>query len=193
MGKIKEPANLSPRIKWLRDFYFQGADREWNNEFRPFTTGTSWDRNYNEISYYVVPETYTFFKPFNQSFRQGAVTIKPPPDFFKKSIAERQAWFVKKAMTDYVPQEILPGDLLCGAVFNLAASHCLTEEESRRKDAIVDGKKGLTKRTIEFHDRGFGNCGPTSGHIIPGYELVIKHGFKYIYGDIKAKYDALGE
>ncbi|MDR2186270.1 MAG: hypothetical protein LBO80_11495 [Treponema sp.] len=193
MGKIKEPVNLSPRIKWLRDFYFQGVDREWNNEFRPFTTGTRWDRNYNEMTYYVVPETYTFFKTFNQSCLQGAVKIPTPPDFYRRTIAERKAWFIKKAMVDYVPQEILPGDLLCGAVFNLAASHCLSEEESRRKDEKICGKRGLTKRTIEFHDRGFGNCGPTSGHIIPGYERAVKYGFKSIYADIEAKYKALSE
>ncbi|MDR2111444.1 MAG: hypothetical protein LBP32_09085 [Spirochaetaceae bacterium] len=191
MGKIKEPANLSPRIKWLRDFYFKGIDREWNNEFRPFTTGTRWDRNYNELTYYVVPETYTFFKTFNQSCRQGAVKIPTPPDFYDRTIAERKAWFIKKAMVDYVPPEILPGDLLCGAVFNLAASHCLSEEESRRKDNVVNGKRGLTRRTIEFHDRGFGNCGPTSGHIIPGYEIPVKYGFKFIYEDIKVKYEGL--
>ncbi|MCL1814071.1 MAG: hypothetical protein FWG29_11215 [Treponema sp.] len=191
MGKIKEPSNLSPRIKWLRDFYFQGLNREWNNQFRPFTTGTRWDRNYNEIAYFVVPETYSFFKPFIQSSRQGATTIPTPPDFYKKTIAERRAWFIKKAITEFVPQEILPGDLLCGAVFNMLASHCHTEEESKRKDAVVAGKKGLTQRSIEFHDRGFGNCGPTSGHLIPGYEIPIKYGFKHIYEDIKAKYEAL--
>jgi formate C-acetyltransferase len=193
MGKIKEPSNLSERIRGLRDFYFRGIEREWNNEFRPFTTGAAWDRNYNEITYYVVPETYTFFRTFNQGCLQGAVKIPAPPDFYEKTIAERRAWFIKKAMVDYVPQELLPGDLLCGAVFNLAASHCLSEEESRRKDNIVSGKRGLTKRTIEFHDRGYGNCGPTSGHIIPGYERAVKYGFKQIYEDIKARYEALGE
>ncbi|MDR0878907.1 MAG: hypothetical protein LBN21_12735 [Treponema sp.] len=193
MRNIKEPANLSPRIAWLRDFYFKGMDREWNNEFRPFTTGTPWDRNYNEITYYVVPETYTFFKTFNQGCLQGAVKIPTPPDFYQKTIAERKAWFIKQAMVNYVPQEILPNDLLCGAVFNLAASHCLSFEESQRKDAVVNGKKGLTKRTIEFHDRGYGNCGPTSGHLIPGYETAVKHGFKHIYEDIKTKYEALSD
>ena len=191
MGKIKEPTNLSPRITWLRDFYFRGVDRGWNNEFRPFTTGTSWDRNFNEIAYYVVPETYAFFKTISRSCIQAAVKIETPRDFYKKTIAERQAWFIKQAITEHVPQEILPGDLLCGAVFNLAASHCLSEEESRRKDAVVVGKSGLTRRTVEFHDRGFGNCGPTSGHIIPGYDVVIKYGFKHIYEDIKNKYEAL--
>jgi formate C-acetyltransferase len=193
MGKIKEPSNLSERIRNLREFYFKGIEREWNNEFRPFTTGTKWDRNYNEITYYVVPETYTFFKTFNQGCLQGAITIPVPPGFYEKSIAERRAWFIRKAMVDYVPQELLPGDLLCGAVFNLAASHCLSEEESRRKDDIVNGKRGLTKRTIEFHDRGYGNCGPTSGHIIPGYERAVKYGFKQIYEDIAAKYESLSE
>ena len=193
MGSIKEPSNLSPRISWLRDFYFKGVEREWNNEFRPFTTGTPWDRNYNEITYYVVPETYAFFKTFSQGCLQGAVKIPTPPDFYERSIAERRAWFTKKAMVDFVPQEILPGDLLCGAVFNLASSHCLSEGESRLKDAVVCGSKGLTRRTIEFHDRGFGNCGPTSGHIIPGYEAPVKYGFKHIYENLRAQYEALGE
>ena len=193
MGKIKEPSNLSPRIKWLRDFYFQGVDRKWNNQYRPFTTGETWDRNFNEIAFYVVPETYSFFKVFTQSCRQAAVTIPMPPDFYAKSIAERRAWFIKKAITDYVPQEILPGDLLCGAVFNMMASHCLSEEESKRKDAVVFGKKGLSRRTVEFHDRGFGNTGPTSGHLIPGYEIPIKYGFKHIYEDIKSKYESLND
>jgi formate C-acetyltransferase len=193
MGKIKEPANLSPRIKWLRDFYFKGVEREWNNEFRPFTTGTAWDKNYNELTYYIVPETYAFFKTFNQGCLQGAVKIETPADFYRWTIPERKAWFIKKAMVDYVPQEILPGDLLCGAVFNLAASHCLSREESRRKNDMVSGRGGLTRRTVEFHDRGYGNCGPTSGHIIPGYEIPVRYGFKYIYENIKATYDALSE
>ena len=30
---IKAPKNLSPRVQWLRDYYFQGVQREWNNEF----------------------------------------------------------------------------------------------------------------------------------------------------------------
>ena len=193
MGKIKEPFNLSPRIKWLRDFYFRGTEREWNNQYRPFTTGTPWDRNFNEIAFYVVPETYSFLRVFSQSCRQAATVIPTPAGFYEKTIAERRAWFIKKAITEYIPAEILPGDLLCGAVFNMMASHCHRKEESRRKDAVVEGKKGLTRRSVEFHDRGYGNCGPTSGHIIPGYEIPIKHGFKHIYEDLEAKYGELSE
>ena len=39
---VKEPFNLSKRIEWLRDYYFQGDKRAWNNEFSTFTTGTPW-------------------------------------------------------------------------------------------------------------------------------------------------------
>jgi formate C-acetyltransferase len=193
MSNIKEPKNLSPRIKRLRDFYFEGVEREWNNEFRPFTTGTDWDKNYNEASYYVVPENYAFFSTFNAGFVAGAKKVELPAEYYQKSIAERRAYYIKKIMTEYIPAELLPGDLLCGATFNLAASHCLTKKEAAKKDKIILSKRGLRKRTIEFHDTGFGNCGPTSGHLIPGYEVPVKYGFKHIYESIKAEYDALSD
>jgi xanthine dehydrogenase accessory factor len=37
---LKIPHGLSPRISWLRDYYFQGTRRVWNNEFTCWTTGT---------------------------------------------------------------------------------------------------------------------------------------------------------
>ncbi len=46
--QIAEPHNLSPRSKWLRDYYFKGVEREWNNEFMPFQleqTGISFGTN----------------------------------------------------------------------------------------------------------------------------------------------------
>ncbi|MCE5276110.1 MAG: hypothetical protein LLG43_13375, partial [Deltaproteobacteria bacterium] len=56
--KIKEPKNLSKRIAWLRDYYFQGAARAWNNEFTPWSTGEPWDVQFDEMTFYIVPETY---------------------------------------------------------------------------------------------------------------------------------------
>ena len=44
--QIKEPKTLSPRVRWLRDYYFQGVKRKWNNEFTAWTTGTPWDFQY---------------------------------------------------------------------------------------------------------------------------------------------------
>jgi trans-4-hydroxy-L-proline dehydratase len=34
-------------------------------------------------------------------------------------------------MVNYLPQEILPGDLLAGARFNVMTSCCLTEKEAQ--------------------------------------------------------------
>jgi hypothetical protein len=34
---IKEPKGLSDRVSWLRDYYFQGTKRAWNNEYTSWT------------------------------------------------------------------------------------------------------------------------------------------------------------
>ena len=74
--KIKEPKNLSPRITWLRDYYFEGAKRAWNNEFTAWTTGTDWDEVFDEMTFYIVPETYPFLQTFGSSIRQAARPVK---------------------------------------------------------------------------------------------------------------------
>lgn len=191
MGRIKQPKNLTPRIKWLRDYYFEGVNRPWNNEYKVFTTGEEHDEIYNELTYYIVPETYTFFTTFQYGLKQIGRKIDLPKDFYKQSIAERRAYFIKEAITNHVPLDILPGDLLCGANFNVFASHCHTKSEAQKRSKILHGKDGLRKRTIEFHDRGFGNCGATSGHLIPDYETIINHGFKYIIEQIDKSYESL--
>jgi hypothetical protein len=58
MPPLRTPRQLSPRIQWLRDYYFQGADRKWNNQFLAWSTGTPWDVQFNEMTFYIVPETY---------------------------------------------------------------------------------------------------------------------------------------
>ena len=55
---IAEPYNLSPRSKWMRDYYFKGDEREWKNQYMSFTTGTDWDIVWNETDYYVAPEVH---------------------------------------------------------------------------------------------------------------------------------------
>ena len=50
-AKLKTPGNLSPRVKYLRDYFFQGTERDWNNEFRCYPTGTDWDVLYDEKPY----------------------------------------------------------------------------------------------------------------------------------------------
>jgi formate C-acetyltransferase len=47
--QLKAPKGLSPRIQWLRDYYFQGSKRAWNNGFTAWSTGTPWDLQYQEL------------------------------------------------------------------------------------------------------------------------------------------------
>jgi formate C-acetyltransferase len=189
--KIKEPKNLSPRIRWLRDYFFLGNKRPWNNAWTTWTTGTPWDLQYNEALYYIVPEAFMLLSTMKGSFRLSARPVKLHPDFWKWSLAERRAWFNKEVMVNYVPQELLPGELLAGARFNILTSLCLNEKEAREYDHRITGKNGAREQATYFHDHGYGNSGATSGHLIPAHEDALKRGWKGIYTDLHSRYDKL--
>lgn len=189
--KIKEPKNLSKRITWLRDYYYKGVDRPWNNEFTAWTTGTHWDVQFDEMTFYIVPEAYPFMQTFRSSMQQAARPVKLHPDFWKWSLVERKAWFVKEVMVNYVPQEILPGDLIAGGRFNLQTSKCWTKQEAKLRDKLIYGKKGARASMKWFHDHGYGNSGATSGHLIPGYERALNIGWRGIYEDLENRYNTL--
>ncbi len=190
---IKTPVNISPRIQWLRDYYFQGVERAWNNEYTSWTTGTPWDFQYNELSFYIVPETYAFLQTFRSSFKQVARLVALSPDFWKWSLPERRAWFNKEVMVHYLPREILPGDLLAGARFNIQTSSCLTEKETKERDKQVYGSKGARAAMLWFHNHGYGNAGATSGHLIPDYGRILREGWKAVYAELEATLAALPE
>lgn len=190
-ARIKEPKNLSPRIQWLRDYYFQGAQRAWNNEFTAWSTGVPWDVQFDEMTFYIVPETYAFLQTFRSSMQQAAKTVKIDPDFWTWSLPERKAWFTREVMVNCVPREILPGDLIAGGRFNIQTSMCWTRKEARARDRLIYGRSGARASMKWFHDHGYGNSGATSGHLIPGYEHALKIGFKGIYEDIRHRYEQL--
>ena len=188
---IKSPTNLSPRIQWLRDYYFQGVKRAWNNEFTAWTTGTPWDFQFNETTFYIVPETYTFFPTFRAAFRQVARKVELDPAFWSWSLPERGAWFVKQVMTKHLPVEILPGDLVAGARFNVQTSTCMTRAEVAAFDRLVVGKGGTREQVKWFHDHGYGNAGATSGHLIPDYPRILNEGWKGVHRDLEERLAAL--
>jgi len=190
---IKEPKNLSPRIKWLRDYYFQGNKRAWNNEFVGFTTGTPWDMQYQEGNYYIVPETYVFFPTFTGAFQQVSHKVELPEGFWAWSLPERQAWFVKEVMVYYLPHEVLPGDLIAGGRFNVQTSKCFTEKEAKRYAGEVYGKKGARAAELWFHNHGYGNAGATSGHLIPDYPRILNEGWKSIHEELNRKLASLSK
>ena len=188
---IKAPTHLSSRIQWLRDYYFQGIGRAWNNEYTAWTTGTPWDFQYSELTFYIVPETYSFLQTFRSSFKQVARPVSLPADFWKGSLPERRAWFNQSVMVHYLPKEILPGDLLAGARFNIMTSACLTEKETKERDRLVYGPKGARAAMLWFHNHGFGNAGATSGHLIPDYGRIIREGWKAVHAELESAYAAL--
>jgi formate C-acetyltransferase len=188
---IKTPTNLSSRIQWLREYYFQGVQRAWNNEYTSWTTGTPWDFQYNELTFYIVPETYTFLQTFRSSFKQVVHPVQLDRDFWTWSLPERRAWFNREVMLHYLPKEILPGDLIAGGRFNIQTSACLTERETRERDNLVYGPNGSRAAILWFHNHGYGNAGATSGHLIPDYGRIIRQGWKAIYAELEGAYAAL--
>ncbi len=189
--EIKQPQGLSARIQWLRDYYFKGNDRAWNNEFTAWSTGTDWDTQWNELNFYIVPENYLLMQTFVSSFKQAAKPVKLHPDFWRWSIAERRAWFNREVVTNYLPHEILPGDLLAGARFNLQTSLCLDKKEAKRHQKLIKGKHGARYAVKWFHDHGYGNCGPTAGHLIPNHEQALVIGWKGIHADLARRLESL--
>ena len=191
MTEIKQTRNLSARVQFLRDYYFSGIKRSWNNQQISFSTGTPWDVQYNECNYHIVPETYAFLQTFTSSYRQIATRVDLCDGFWNLSLPERRAWFNKEVVTRYLPQEVLPGDLIAGGRFNIHSSLCLTGQETKRRAAELHGKNGLRKAAIAFHNHGFGNAGPTAGHLIPDYERILKTGFNGVAAEIRGYLDAL--
>ncbi|NHJ24957.1 MAG: hypothetical protein EAX89_10300 [Candidatus Lokiarchaeota archaeon] len=194
--KIATPHDLSERSKWLREYYFKGANREWNNQFMPFTTGMDWDTIWSELDYYIVPEVHTYIGikgkgVFESTFRSMAQTIDSlPENFWKLSLPERRAIFFKEAMLNYIPQEIVGPSLLAGSRFNTQLSKCFNKEEAK---SFWKNILEVRHKYFKFHNSGFGNAGATAGHFIPDYETVINKGFKYIYERAKQIYEALSK
>lgn len=190
---IKQPKNLSPRVQWLRDYFFRGTSRAWNNENNVFTTGDKWDRCYDELTYYIVPETKSFYQPFTTGYIAAGKILPAESivkDFYKRSIVERKALYEKEVIVRQMPKEILPGDLLCGARFNAVYSMGLTKKESKERENLVHETR---KEAVFLINHGYGNAGATSGHLVPDYAKIVKNGFKAVYDDLGNKYDALSE
>ena len=193
--KIAEPHDLSPRNKWLRDYYFLGVKREWNNEYMPFTTGIPGDRQFAESDYYIVPEIYFYLGNksrgiYSSSLSLMAEKVELSKDFWSKSLPERRIIFFEKVILDKIPQEIIGPELLAGGRFNTQMSKCLNEKEQK-----IYEKQNLKGRhsVYNYHNHGFGNAGATAGHLIPNYDYIIKNGFKKVHNEATERYNLLNQ
>jgi hypothetical protein len=135
---IARPHDLLPRSAWLREYYFKGAEREWNNEYMAFTTGVEWDIVWEEMNYYVAPEVIMYIGVdgkgvFETSLRSIAERVELPENFWDLSLPERKIEFFERVMLDYIPQEIISdNDLIAGGRFNTQLSNCLNEKETKK-------------------------------------------------------------
>ncbi len=196
---IAESQDLSPRSRWLREYFFKGAEREWNNEFMPFTTGTDWDIIWCEGDFYNAPELFYYIQvlgkkdkgAFASSFRSMALSVKLSEDFWKFSLPERRIMFFEDVILNYIPQEIISeNDLIAGGRFNTQLSKCFNQQEAKEY-----WNKNIKNRdaVFKYHQSGFGNLGAIPGHIIPDYEGVVKKGFKYFNEKARESYSYLSE
>lgn len=194
--KIKSTKNLSPRIQWLWNYYWKGNEREWNNDYHIFGINVSWDLMWDEVQWYIAAEMARdgeYYATTHIAYKQAARFVDIPNDFWHWSLPERRAWFFKEVMVNYIPQEILPGDLIAGARFNTMISRCLTKEEAEEHDKDILGENGIRAKFYEYHFRGFGNLTTAQGHIIPDHETPLRIGFKGIFEDLEQKYNNLIE
>jgi formate C-acetyltransferase len=175
-------------VERLRDFYFEGTARAWNNETTCWTTGSAWDELYDELSFHIVPETYPFLQTFSASYRQAARPVPLRPDFWRLSLPERRLSFLREVMLFHLPAELLPDDLLAGGRFNVQTSGCWTRAQARRRGGRV---RRARAEVLRFHRHGYGNAGATSGHLIPDYARVLREGFSGIHADLVRRHEAL--
>jgi pyruvate-formate lyase len=192
---IAKAHDLLPRSKWLRDYYFSGFKRKWNNQFMFFTTGVDWDVMLNEAEFYVAPDILAMVgnkgKGAYYSAESMAITVDLPNDFWDYSLPERRAIFFEIVMLNYIPQEIISeNDLIAGGRFSTMLSRCLSEKEAKAFWKQTFKNREAVK---QFHYNGFGNAGATSGHIICDFKTVIEKGFKYIHKSIEDYYNRLTE
>lgn len=185
-------ADLSPRVKRLRDEYFSFYERDYfRNEAMGFTTGTTWDMLMSPVNWGVVPEAYAFMAGMVDSLAAAAVVVElpePAEAFWNRGIAMRRALFFDTVVRRYLPVRILDGELIVGAQFNTGLSRCLNRREAEEHRKASDR---WFRELVALHNEGVGNTGAIPGHLIPDYPRVLKFGFCGLLERIKA--EAAGE
>jgi pyruvate formate-lyase/glycerol dehydratase family glycyl radical enzyme len=178
MTALWSPADtLSPRVRRLRDQYWDFYDRDYTNEVRAFTAGTPWDQVYAPWNWTNVPEMMMFFEGAKAYLLADATEVDLPPGFWEEPLVVRRAIFFKRVLEEYLPVQILGGELVVGSHFSTALSRTLTRSEARQFARMEKRFLGEVKR---LNDLGVGNCGAVPGHLIPDYPQVLREGWRAI-------------
>jgi len=174
---------LSPRVRRLRDQYWDFYNRAYTNQVRAFTTGTPWDHVYTPWNWTNVPEMMMFFEGAKAYLLSSATKVELPPDFWNEPLVVRQAIFFKRVLEDHLPVQILEGELIVGSHFSTALSRTLTHPEARQRDRL---EKRFMNEMKRLNGLGVGNCGAVPGHLIPNYPRVLREGWKAIQARAEA-------
>lgn len=176
-------ATLPPRVRRLREQFWSFYERDFTNEVRAFTTGTAWDIVYSIWSWTNVPEVALFQAGFRSYLRAAATQVELPPDFWREPLPVRQALFFRQVLRQYLPVQILPGELVVGSHFSTALSRCLDRDEARARDRE---EKVFIREWHALNDNGIGNCAAVPGHLVPDYPKVLRIGWKGIQAEAEA-------
>jgi len=170
-------ATLSSRVKRLRDQYFSFYEREYTNEVRAYSTGTTWDSVYATWNWTNVPEMMVFLEGARSYLRAAARPVELPEGFWDEPLVVRQALFFQEVLRRYLPVQILEGELIVGSHFSTALSRCLKRDEAKARDRE---EKSFVKQARLLNSLGVGNCGAVPGHFVPNYRKALRIGWKGI-------------
>ncbi len=174
---------LSPRVQQLRDQFWDFYDRDYTNEVRAFTTGTSWDQVYAPWNWTSAPEMMMFFEGAKAYLLADATRVELPPGFWDQPLVVRRAIFFKRVLEQYLPVQILEGELIVGSHFSTSLSRTLTRSEGRQ---FARMEKRFMKKVQRLDRLGVGNCGAVPGHLIPDYPRILHHGWRTIQAEADA-------
>ena len=171
---------LSPRVRQLRDQFWDFYKRDYTNEVRAFTSGASWDQVYSPWNWTSAPEMMMFFEGAKAYLLADATRVELPPGFWDEPLVVRRAIFFKRVLEEYLPVQILEGELVVGSHFSTAFSRTLTRSEARR---FARMEKRFMSEAKRLNGLGVGNCGAVPGHLIPDYPRVLREGWHAIQAE----------
>jgi formate C-acetyltransferase len=174
---------LSPRVRHLRDQYWDFYRRDYRNEVQAYGTGTPWDQVYAPWNWTNVPEMMIFFQGAKAYLLADAATVDLPPGFWDEPLVVRRAIFFKRLLETHLPVQILDGELVVGSHFSTAMSRALTRRQARQFARLEE----RFLQEVQRLDRlGVGNCGAVPGHLIPDYPRVLRRGWQAIKNEAQA-------
>jgi formate C-acetyltransferase len=176
-------SGLSSRVRRLRDQYFSFYERDFTNEVRSYTTGTSWDAVYAIWNWTNVPEMAMFLQGARSYLRAAAKPVELPEGFWNEPLVVRQALFFREVLRQHLPVQILDGELVVGSHFSTALSRCLKQDEARARGRE---EKVFFKEYQLLNSLGVGNCGAVPGHLVPDYPKALRVGWKGIRDEAQA-------